>query len=258
MSTFTLVTGASSGIGRELATLCAAHKRNLVLLARSEDKLSSLAESLRSEHGVSVEVLVQDLGEPGAAEKTRAEITSRGLEVGALINNAGFGYLGPFQQAESSNQLEIIQVNITALTHLTRLFLTDMVDRGRGQILNIASTAAFQPGPSMAVYYATKAYVLSFSEALTEELRGTGVTVTALCPGVTATGFQARAQMADSGLIRLGMQDARFVAGVGYRAMVKGKAVAIPGRLNRFLALLVRLSPRFAVRRVVRHLNLGH
>ena len=258
MSTFTLVTGASTGIGRELATLCAAHKRNLVLLARSEDKLSSLAESLRSEHGVRVEVLVQDLSEPDAAEKTRAEITSRGLDVGALINNAGFGYLGPFQQAESSNQLEIVLVNITALTHLTRLFLPDMVARGRGQILNIASTAAFQPGPFMAVYYATKAYVLSFSEALTEELRGTGVTVTALCPGVTATGFQARARMADSGLIRLGTQDARFVAEVGYRAMVKGKAVAIPGRLNRFLALLVRLSPRFAVRRVVRRLNLGH
>ena len=207
---------------------------------------------------MSVEVLVQDLSEPDAAEKTRAEITSRGLDVGALINNAGFGYLGPFQQAESSNQLEIVLVNITALTHLTRLFLPDMVARGRGQILNIASTAAFQPGPFMAVYYATKAYVLSFSEALTEELRGTGVTVTALCPGVTATGFQARARMADSGLIRLGTQDARFVAEVGYRAMVKGKAVAIPGRLNRFLALLVRLSPRFAVRRVVRRLNLGH
>ena len=257
MSTFTLVTGASTGIGRELATLCAAHKRNLVLLARSEDKLSALAESLRSEHEVRVEVVVQDLGEPGAAEKTRAEIRLRGLDVGALINNAGFGYLGPFQQAETDNQLEMVEVNITALTHLTRLFLPHMVARGRGQILNIASTAAFQPGPFMAVYYATKAYVLSFSEALAEELRGTGVTVTALCPGVTATEFQARAHSADSRLIRMGMQDARFVADVGYRAMVKGKAVAIPGGLNRFLSLLVRLSPRFAVRRVVSHLNLG-
>ncbi len=258
MPTFTLVTGASTGIGRELATLCAAHQRNLVLVARSENKLTSLADSLRSEHGVRVEVLVQDLGEPGAAEKTRAEVTARGLDVDALINNAGFGYLGSFDQAEAGNQLEMVQLNITALTHLTRLFLPEMVERGRGRILNVASTASFQPGPFMAVYYATKAYVLSFSEALTEELRGTGVTVTALCPGVTATEFQARAKMADSGLIRLGMQDASFVAKVGYRAMVKGKAVAIPGLVNRFLVLLVRLSPRFAVRRVVRHLNLGN
>ena len=258
MSTFTLVTGASTGIGRELATLCAAHKRNLVLVARSENKLLSLAESLRSEHGVRVEVLVQDLSEPGAAEKTKAEVAALGLDVDALINNAGFGYLGPFQQAETGNQLDMVQLNITALTHLTSLFLPDMVEKGRGRILNIASTASFQPGPFMAVYYATKAYVLSFSEALTEELRGTGVTVTALCPGVTATEFQARAKTADSGLIRLGMQDAGFVAKVGYRAMVKGKAVAVPGLVNRFLVLLVRLSPRFAVRRVVRHLNLGN
>jgi short-subunit dehydrogenase len=152
----------------------------------------------------------------------------------------------------------MVQLNITALTHLTRLFLPNMVEKGRGRILNVASTASFQPGPFMAVYYATKAYVLSFSEALTEELRGTGVTVTALCPGVTATEFQARAKTADSGLIRLGMQDAGFVAKVGYRAMVKGKAVAVPGLVNRFLVLVVRLSPRFAVRRVVRHLNLGN
>jgi short-subunit dehydrogenase len=132
-----------------------------------------------------------------------------------------------------------------------------MVERGRGRILNVASTAAFQPGPFMAVYYATKAYVLSFSEGLSEELRGTGVTVTALCPGVTDTGFQERAEMADSRLIRMGMQDARSVAEVGYRAMVRGRAVAIPGVANKLLALVVRLSPRFAVRRVVRYLNLG-
>ncbi len=257
MSTHTLVTGASTGIGRELSALCAADQRNLVLVARSEDKLSSLAESLRSAHGVKTEVLVQDLGEPNAAEKTWNEIHSRGLDVDTLVNNAGFGYLGAFHEAEIENQLDMLQLNIFALTHLTRLCLPEMIARGHGQILNVASTASFQPGPFMAVYYATKAYVLSFSEALAEELRGTGVTVTVLCPGVTATGFQARAQMADSRLIRLGMQDARSVAQVGYRAMVKGKAVAIPGLANRILTLAVRLSPRFAVRRVVRHLNLG-
>jgi len=255
--TFTLVTGASTGIGRELAQLCAKDGRDLVLLARSKDKLTTLAESLRSEHGVTALTLVQDLEQPDAAQRTWDEITSRGLEIGALINNAGYGYLGAFQEADLKTQLGMVQVNIHALTHLTRLFLPAMIARGQGQILNIASMASFQPGPFMAVYYATKAYVLSFSEALAEELRGTGVTITALCPGVTATGFQERAQMADSRLIRLGMQDARFVAEVGYRAMVTGKAVAIPGLANRALALLVRLSPRSAIRRVVRRLNLG-
>jgi hypothetical protein len=257
MSTHTLVTGASSGIGRELSVLCAADKKNLVLVARSEDKLSELAEWLRAKHGVRAEVLVQDLGAPRAAEHIWNEVTARGLEIDALVNNAGFGYLGAFHDAEIDNQLDMLQLNIVVLTHLTRLFLPEMIARGRGQILNVASTASFQPGPFMAVYYATKAYVLSFSEALAEELRGTGVTVTALCPGVTATGFQARAQSADSRLIRFGMQDARFVAEAGYRAMVQGKAVAIPGVANRLLTLLVRLSPRFVVRRVVRHLNLG-
>jgi short-subunit dehydrogenase len=257
MATFTLITGASTGIGRELAELCAADRRNVVLLARSEDKLQSLADALRERYAVDVEVLVQDLEKPEAPETTRAELSSRGVEIDALINNAGFGYLGPFHEADPDNQLGMLQLNVTALTQLTRLFLPDFVARGRGQILNIASMASFQPGPFMAVYYATKAYVLSFSEALSEELRGTGVTVTALCPGVTATGFQARARTADSNLIRFGTQDARGVARVGYRAMVRGKAVAIPGLANRFLALVVRLSPRAAVRRVVRRLNLG-
>jgi len=257
MSTYTLVTGASSGIGRELAKICAADKRNLVLLARREAELTALADSLTSEHGVKAEVLVQDLGKADAAAETRDEISSRGLEIDTLINNAGFGFLGTFRDADPENQLDMLRVNIGALTHLTRLFLPPMVERGHGRILNLASMASFQPGPFMAVYYATKAYVLSFSEALSEELRGTGVTVTAVCPGVTATGFQERAQAADSRLIRLGTQDAGFVANAGYRAMVRGKAVAIPGAMNRLLSLVVRLSPRFAVRRVVRYLNLG-
>lgn len=257
MSTYTLVTGASSGIGRELAKICAADGRNLVLLARREAELSALADSLTSEHGVKTEVLVQDLGTADAAAETHDEISSRGLVIDTLINNAGFGFLGAFCDAEPENQLDMLRVNIVALTHLTRLFLPPMVERGHGRILNVASMASFQPGPFMAVYYATKAYVLSFSEALSEELRDTDVTVTALCPGVTATGFQERAQAADSRLIRLGMQDAGFVAKVGYRAMVRGKAVAIPGVTNRLLTLVVRLSPRSTVRRVVRYLNLG-
>ena len=257
MSAFTLITGASTGIGRELAELSAADERNVVLLARSEDKLESLAASLRERHGVRAEVLVQDLEEPDAAEATYAELKARGVELEALINNAGFGYLGAFNVADVDSQLAMVQLNVTALTHLTRLILPGLIARGRGQVLNIASMASLQPGPFMAVYYATKAYVLSFSEALSEELRGTGVTVTALCPGVTATGFQERARTADSAMIRFGMQDAGFVAKVGYRAMVRGKAVAIPGFANHILALLVRVGPRAAVRRVVRYLNLG-
>lgn len=257
MSAFTLVTGASTGIGRELAELCAAGGSDVALLARSEDKLEALAESLRSRYRVNAEVLVQDLEEPDAAERTWAELRARGLEIDALINNAGYGYFGAFHEAEATNQLNMVQLNILALTHLTRLALPEMVARGRGRILNVASTAAFQPGPFMAVYYATKAYVLSFSEALTEELRGSGVTVTALCPGVTDTSFFARARAADSRFIRFGMQDPRSVAKVGYHAMIKGKAVAIPGLANYLLTLLVRVSPRFAVRRVVRYLNLG-
>lgn len=254
---FTLVTGASTGIGRELARIAASRGSHVILVARSADKLSELAKDLRAIAGVEAEVIALDLGLPEAPGALEREVTRRGLVVDTLVNNAGFGSLGPFHEASLATQLEMVRLNIEALTALTGLFLPPMVRRGRGRILNVASTAALQPGPLMAVYYASKAYVLSFSEAIAEELRGTGVTVTALLPGPTRTEFQARAEMEGSGLVRLGLASARSVAEVGYRAMEAGRVVVIPGLFNRMLALSVRVSPRSMVRRVVKRLNRG-
>ncbi len=254
---YTLVTGASTGIGRELALIAASKGRSLVLVARSEDKLSDLARILRDSHGVRAEGVALDLGHPEAPAALFQEMKRREVEVEVLINNAGFGSLGRFHEASLERQLDMLRLNVLALTQLTHLFLPPMVARRRGRILNVASTAGLQPGPFMAVYYASKAYVLSFTEALAEELRGTGVTATALLPGPTRTEFQSRADMAGSRLMRFGMADARSVAEAGYRGMEAGKVVVIPGITNRMGSLLVRLSPRFAVRRVVSWLNRG-
>jgi hypothetical protein len=254
---FTLVTGASTGIGRELALIAAAKGHSLVLVARSEGKLSELARWVREAHGARAEVVAVDLSDPESPSVLFHELAERKVEVAVLVNNAGFGSLGRVHETPLDRQLEMLRLNVLALTHLTRLFLPAMVERGRGRILNVASTAGLQPGPWMAVYYASKAYVLSFSEALTEELRGTGVTSTALLPGPTRTEFQTRADMAGSGLVRMGMADARAVAEAGYHGMEAGKAVVIPGIANNALSLLVRLSPRWAVRRVVGWLNRG-
>ncbi|MGH9388768.1 MAG: SDR family NAD(P)-dependent oxidoreductase [Vicinamibacteria bacterium] len=252
---FTLVTGASSGIGRELAHIAASKGRSLVLVARSEDKLSELARSVREAHGVRAEVVALDLGDPEAPAALFRETKRREIEIEVLMNNAGFGSLGRFHQTPIERQLQMLRLNVVALTHLTHLFLPPMLERRRGRILNVASTAGLQPGPWMAVYYASKAYVLSFTEAIAEELRGSGVTSTALLPGPTRTEFQSRADMAGSRLIRLGMADARSVAEAGYRGMEAGRVVVIPGISNKALSLVVRLSPRFVVRRVVSWLN---
>jgi hypothetical protein len=254
---FTLVTGASTGIGLELARISAKRGRDVILTARSEERLARLARSLREDHGVEAEVLPLDLSVPDSPAALFGEVSRRGLEVDVLVNNAGFGGHGPFHQSSLEDQLEMLRLNVVSLTHLTRLFLPTMVGRGRGRILNVASTAGLQPGPYMAVYYASKAYVLSFSEALSEELRGTGVTVTALLPGPTRTEFQARAKMEGMNLTRFGLAGARSVAEAGYRAMEKGRAVVIPGAVNRALAFLVRVAPRGLVRRVVSRLNRG-
>ncbi len=227
-------------------------------MARSEDKLSELAREIRDSHGVRAEVVALDLGAPEAPEALFREMRRRELEVEALVNNAGFGSLGRFHETPLERQLEMLRLNVVALTHLTHLFLPPMVARRRGRILNVASTAGLQPGPYMAVYYASKAYVLSFTEALAEELRGTGVTSTALLPGPTRTEFQSRADMAESRLVRFGMADARSVAEAGYRGMEAGRVVVIPGITNNVGSLLVRLTPRWAVRRVVSWLNRGN
>jgi short-subunit dehydrogenase len=255
---FTLITGASTGIGRELALLAASRGRSLVLVARSEDKLEELARTVSDGNGVRAESIALDLSEPEAPEALAREIQRRDITIEVLVNNAGFGSLGRFHETGVERQLEMLRLNVLALTHLTHLFLGPMLARRRGRILNVASTAGLQPGPYMAVYYASKAYVLSFSEALAEELRGTGVTSTALLPGPTRTEFQSRADMAESRLVRFGMADARSVAEAGYRGMEAGKVVVIPGITNKAGSLLVRVSPRAAVRRVVSWLNRGN
>lgn len=245
-----LITGASSGIGYEFARLLARDHFDLILVARSGDRLATIADQLSAGDGISVRVIARDLGRPGAAEALFAEV--EGTAVDVLVNNAGFGLKGAVAELSTEAQEEMVQLNVLALTALTRLFLPGMLERRQGGILNVASTAAFQPGPLMAVYYASKAYVLSFTEALANEVHGSGVTVTALCPGPTVTGFADRAGTTASRLFRGPTMDAASVAAAGYEALKQGRAMVIPGARNRFLALGVRLTPRSVVTRVAR------
>ena len=247
-----LVTGASGGIGYELARLFARDGYDLVVVARGEEKLAQLARDFGERFGVSVKVVAQDLAEPAAPGEVFAELQREALPIDVLVNNAGYATYGLFWEIDLRTELQMIQVNVAALTHLTKLFLPGMLERGGGKILNLASTAAFQPGPLMAAYYATKAYILSLSEALANELRGTGVTVTALCPGPTRSGFQERAGMEGSRLVRGEIMDARTVALAGYRGLMRNKTVVIPGWGNQLLALAPRLTPRDLVTRFVR------
>lgn len=251
-----LITGASSGIGLDLARLFAADKWDVALVARTEPKLRELAAQLEQDHGITAHVVAADLARPEAPTEIVKTLTDRGIAIEALVNNAGFGLSGEFVKTDLTAELEMIQVNVTALTHLTKLVLPPMVERKRGAILNVASTAAFQPGPLMAVYYATKAYVLSFSEAIADELRDTGVTVTALCPGPTETGFASTANVEDSRLFRM-TRPARSsdVARAGYEAMKRGARVVVPGMKNKLLTQSVRISPRRLVTAIVRRMN---
>ena len=240
-----LITGASGGIGLELTRLFAQDRYNLVLVARTGETLDAVAADLRSVHGISTYVIARDLANPTAAHEIFNEVQQYGLSVDVLVNNAGLGTFGPFTATDLQTELEVIAVNMAALTALTHLFLPEMLKRKSGRILNVASTAAFQPGPLMAVYYASKAYVVSFSEALANELRGTGVTVTALCPGPTKTGFHARAAMEKSGMLKyLAVMDAETVAHAGYDAMMRGRTMVIPGYLNALTVFAVRFIPR--------------
>jgi short-subunit dehydrogenase len=251
-----LVTGASSGIGRELATVIAKDRIDLVLVARRQERLQELAAELSRKYAVNVEVVVADLSRSGEAERVfqAARARSGGIEV--LVNNAGVGVHGLFAQTPLSREVEMIQVNVLALTELTKHCVTGMVERRRGRIVNVASTAAFQPGPLMAVYYATKAYVLSFTEALAEELSGTGVTATALCPGPTRTEFQQVAGFGDVPLLKGPLVwDAASVARVGWEGAKRGKRVVVPGLANRVLALGARLSPRRLTTKIARRLQ---
>jgi short-subunit dehydrogenase len=250
-----LITGASGGIGRDLAHLFAADGYNLILVARRADKLGELASELQAKHHVGAVALPIDLAEPAAPEEIFHVLEEQGMPVDVLVNNAGFGTFGQFARADLHEQLQMLQVNVAALTHLTRLFLPGMLRAKRGRILNVASTAAFQPGPYMAVYYATKAYVLSFSEAIAAELAGSGVTVTALCPGPTSTGFQHRAGVENSALFRANTMTSQAVARIGYRGLMRGKRLVITGAKNKLLAFGTRLVPRRLTTAIARKLN---
>lgn len=246
-----LVTGASSGIGREIARVAAERGHDLVLVARGEEALAALSGELSDRHGARASVVPADLSTPEGPGAVVHGVEARALEVDVLVNAAGFGAYGPFLETDGDAELDMIDLNVRALTELTKTFAKRMAARGGGRILNVASTAAFQPGPRMAVYYATKAYVLSFSTALAVELEDSGVTVTCLAPGPTKTGFQDAADAGASRVFAGGGMDARKVAESGWRAMEKGKAVHVPGVPNRLGATLAGLVPkRFAARAV--------
>jgi short-subunit dehydrogenase len=250
-----LITGASGGIGYELAKLFANDRHDLVLVARSSGKLEQFADELQRQFGVSAKGLALDLATSRAPQALFDQLQREGIAVDILVNNAGYGKLGEFAEIPVEENLGQIQLNVTALTHLTRLFLGPMLERRSGRILNVASTAGFQPGPLMAVYYATKAYVISLSEALANELAGKGVTVTCLCPGATETGFASRAGNDRSRLFeQFGPMDAKTVALKGYHALMAGKTLVIPGLKNWLLMESLRVSPRKLVTAVSRRL----
>jgi len=253
MNKTALITGASSGLGKEFAKIHASKGDNLVLVARSKDKLESLKFDLEKQFSVSVYVIVKDLSDQYAPKAVYEQLKIQKIKVDYLINNAGFGDFGLFAETNWEKQLEMINLNITCLTYLTRLFLPDMIQNKFGKILNVASTAAFQPGPTMSVYFATKAFVLSFSEAIANELKETGVTVTALCPGATETGFKVAASLEESSLFK-GNQIAssKEVAEFGYSKMMEGKTVVIHGIVNNLMAQSVRFAPRSIVTSIAR------
>ncbi len=250
-----LITGASSGIGREMARLFAQQGHNLVLLARSRQPMETLAQALRTQYAVSAHVMEFDLSDPSAASNIMAALEVQNLHIDVLVNNAGFGLLGPHAVLDAQRQFDMVQVNISALVQLTRLLLPGMLARHTGGVLNVASTAAFQAGPNMAVYYATKAFVLSYTEALHEELRGTGLHVSCLCPGPTHTGFVETAGMQGVAAFKLGAQSALDVALFGVSAFQANRAIAISGFKNSVLALLGKWAPRSVTRKVVQLLN---
>jgi uncharacterized protein len=241
-----LITGASSGIGLELARLCAADGFDLVLVARDRERLEHAAANLRAQHHVSVRCEARDLSDAHAALDLWTELRAAGITVDVLINNAGFGLYGSFAEQDSDELERMLQLNMLALTTLTRLALSGMVERRRGRVLNVASVVAYQPGgPRMAAYYATKAYVLSFSKGVARELDGSGVSVTALCPGPTDTLFDDRSRTAPNvSYKRFPKMTAAAVARAGYRGMKRQSMVVIPGFLTKILAFLGELPPR--------------
>lgn len=251
-----LITGASGGIGLELARIHASKGDHLILVARNKSKLEELKIELERKFNIAVYVIGKDLSDLSAALEIYNETKNAGIEIEYLINNAGFGNFGMFAETDWNKEQQMIQLNITALTQLTKLYLKDMIQRRSGRIMNVASTAAFQPGPTMAVYYATKSYVLHFSEAVANEVKDKGITITALCPGPTESGFQAAAALEESRLFKgKSIPSSKSVAEYGYKAMMRGQSVAIHGLMNNILAFFVRLMPRKLIVKVTRKIQ---
>jgi len=251
-----LITGASSGIGLELAKIHAKNKDNLILVARSEVKLKELAKKIEKDHQINVKVITKDLSQPNSAKEVYDAVQADNIFVDYLINNAGFGDYGEFIQNDWEKEKQMIQLNITTLTELTKLFLPQMVERKYGKIMNVASIASFLPGPLMAIYYATKAYVLHFSEAINNEVVEHNVSVTALCPGPTLSGFQDAANLGESKFFQGNkFPSSEEVAKYGFNAMHRRKAVAIHGFSNRLMVLMLRFTPRSWVVKLVRRLQ---
>jgi hypothetical protein len=248
-----LITGASTGIGRDLAELFARDGHHLVITARNDSLLQDLANKLRDQYHVNVDVIVQDLSAPDAAQRVFEQLQARRIDY--LVNNAGFGTHGPFAESDLPTELAMLQVNMVALTHLTRLFLPPMLQRRSGRIMNVASVAGFLPGPLMAVYFATKAYVLSFSEALCGEVAGSGVTITALCPGATITEFQKRAGIEASALFRTNAMSSATAARIGYKTMMNGRRSVVTGLSNKLSVFGLRFIPRAAAAAMAKKLN---
>ena len=250
-----LITGASSGIGLELAKCFAADGCRLILVARNTGALEKLAEELHRENKIEAIVLTADLSLPETPKQIFKKLSAQKISVDVLVNNAGFGLHGGFAELPQQRQLEMIQVNITALTELTGLFLPGIIERRRGGILNVSSVAGFLPGPNMAVYYASKAFVLSFTEALAEELRGSGITVNALCPGPTETNFSNVARGQKARRLESSKMSAAAVAHAGHEAFRKGRVLCVPGLRNNLLTFMTRILPRRLIRKGVNFYN---
>ncbi|MEX2253207.1 MAG: SDR family oxidoreductase [Thermoleophilaceae bacterium] len=252
-NTTALVTGASSGIGADIARSLARRDHGVTLVARREERLRELADELAGQYGVRTETIGCDLADPAARDRLEAELGERGLELGVLVNNAGFGSSGWFRDLEREREVEMVRTNVEAVVDLCGRFVPPMVDRGAGAILNVASTVAFQPFPLQATYGASKAFVLSFTEALSQEIGGKGVTVTALCPGPVKTEFVEKAGFDESEELgpSLMWTDAADVAEAGVAGLVAGRRVVVPGAFNRVGALAGQHAPRSLLLRVI-------
>lgn len=250
-----LITGASAGIGHALAHLFVQSGHDVILVARRQEKLTEMQAQWSATYGVTVHVFAQDLSDPRAWRALDERLVREGLQVDYLVNNAGLGLNGPFSQGDVEGTMAMLHVNMTALVGLTRAILPRMLARGRGRILNVGSTAGFQPGPGMSVYYATKAFVYSFTEGLVGELRGTPVSATNLAPGPVDTEFKDQANMHDTLLFALGADTPQFVAKAGFEGMMRGKSLVVPGLKNKLPGLTARLAPRGILRRMTQRIN---